>query len=255
MSLLAGLVLPPSSLFLLIALGLLGRKRRWGPWASTVGLLGLVLFSMPYSAMLAARPFEAAYPPFDAKRFSSVAGTRYAVIVLGGGRDFGAAEYPEGERMSNSTLQRVRYGARLARTLSLPLAVSGGLPLGGRHSEADLMNRFVAEELGQEVLLVEARSQDTRDNALFTSEALRRLGFGGALLVTDVAHMPRALRAFAPHGLDIVPAPIRYSADRPTSMKDFIPSADGLEGVQRVLRELLALTWYWLRGDYRAAPS
>jgi len=56
-----------------------------------------------------------------------------------------------------------------------------------------------------EVVMVENRSQSTRENALFTAVMLRNGIPGPYMLLTSDIHMWRARRAFAKAGLTIVP--------------------------------------------------
>ncbi len=248
-SLVSALLLPPASLLILAALGLgFARRRQWGPWLGFASLAALAVLALPVVGTLLARPFESAYPPLQWQRIGLQPGNNYMVVVLGGGRDLGALEYPEGERLSPVSLQRARYAAKLSASLGVPLAVSGGAPKGGRYSEAALMSDFVTRELKQQVALVEDRSTNTRENATFTSEKLRQLGVTDVLLVTDVTHMPRAAGAFRATGLRIVPAPMRFHADAPRTLNDFLPSSEGMEKSHRVLRELLGLLWHRVAG-------
>ena len=53
-----------------------------------------------------------------------------AIVILGGGVRRHAAEYG-GDTLGQLTLERVRYGARVARLTGLPVLVSGGSVFGG----------------------------------------------------------------------------------------------------------------------------
>jgi uncharacterized SAM-binding protein YcdF (DUF218 family) len=241
------MLLPPASLLFLTGIGVLfARRYRWGIWLAALSVAGLAVLCLPVTGLLLARPFEAAYPPVDMAQLKA-AGKNYMVLVLGGGRDLGAIEYPEAERLSNSSLQRIRYGAKLADASGMPLAVAGGAPKGGRFSEAALMRDFVVNELKAQVALVEDGSNTTYENAALAGEKVRQLGIPGVILVTDVTHMPRAAAAFRSTGLQVVPAPMRFQASAPIGPEDFIPSSDGLEKTHRVSREVVGMAWYRLR--------
>jgi uncharacterized SAM-binding protein YcdF (DUF218 family) len=245
----AGLILPPTSLLLIICSALwLGRRFFWAQCIGGAAVVLLAVVSMPATGMLLARPFERAYVPFDKMLLSPGAPNRYMVLVLGGGRELGAIEHAQRERLSAASLERARYGAMLARTLAVPVAVSGGKPAGGYHSEAELMRQFIEDEMGQRVALVEDGSNDTLQNAQFTSAQLRERGVTDVVLVTDAVHMPRAVRAFKPTALGIVPAPMRFYSEAPMLVTDYLPSGEGLGKSQRALRELLGLMFYRLKG-------
>ncbi|WP_341648475.1 YdcF family protein [Thauera humireducens] len=106
----------------------------------------------------------------------------------------------------------MRYGARLARTTGLPLLVSGG-GIGNETAEAVLMKSALEEDFGLTVRWAEARSRDTRENALFSAQILREADVRHVLLVTHAMHMPRAQAAFESAGLIVTPAPTGWLAD------------------------------------------
>ena len=245
-NLVATLILPPASLLILIALGLWFSRRRWGRWLAGTSLVVLTLLSIPAVGILLGTPFERAYPPLDLAAMKQRPKENLMVVILGGGRDLGGVEYPEGERLNNASLRRARYGARVARELGLPIAVSGGAPSGGKYSEAALMQTFIEAELRMRVAVVEASSRDTRQNALHLLPRLQKLSVRSVVLVTDVTHMPRAARTFRAVGFDVTPAPLDYHADAPRGVWQYLPAADGLEKSYRVIRELLGELWYRL---------
>src|SRR3990167_402489 len=131
-NLIANIILPPTVFFCLMAIGLWqGGTRRWARWLAGASLLALVLLSVGAVSSYLARPFETASPPLDSARIRDLPKQGTMIVVLGGGRRLGAVEYPEGETLGPASLERSRYGARLAKITGLPLGVSGGKPDGG----------------------------------------------------------------------------------------------------------------------------
>ena len=114
-------------------------------------------------------------------------------MILGGG----VRTAPEfgGETLGRLTLERVRYGARVARQTTLPVLVSGGVVYGGT-AEAVLMKRALEEELNVAVRWTEERSRDTRSNAAESAAILRPAGVQRVLLVAHGFDMPRATAEF-----------------------------------------------------------
>ena len=102
--------------------------------------------------------------PFDARRGAQDA---QAVVILGGGVRRDAPEYG-GDTLATLTLERVRYGARVARLTGLPVLVSGGSVLGGE-PEAKLMAASLEREFGVPVRWVETRSRTTHENAVLSA--------------------------------------------------------------------------------------
>lgn len=173
-----------------------------------------------------------------------------AIIVLGGGRENLAPEYGVAN-LNVQSLERLRYGAWLARETRAPLGFSGGLGHAAQEgaSEAEIAADIAVREYGRALRWVEHRSRDTRENALQTVPMLRDAGVSQVVLVTHGWHMPRALRAFRDAAardkveLDIVPAPMGLARriERPTLR--WIPSSEGFMLVRAVLREKIG---WWL---------
>ncbi|MBI1991316.1 MAG: YdcF family protein [Betaproteobacteria bacterium] len=253
-NLIANLILPPTLFFGLMAIGLWqGGKRRWGRWLAAASLLALVLLSVSGVSRLLVQPFEAASPPLDSARIHDLPKKGAMIVVLGGGRRLGAIEYPGGETLGAPSLERSRYGARLAKATGLPLSVSGGKPDGGNLSEAALMKDFIETELKQPVAIVEDQSFDTRQNAQYILARLAPLKIHTIILVTDVLHMPRAARTFESLGIKVIRAPMDFRATAPLSVMDFLPSAEGLRLSRYVFHELIGEVWYRARRAIAAA--
>jgi uncharacterized SAM-binding protein YcdF (DUF218 family) len=235
---LAAIVLPPTSPALLVLTGLLLRRRhvRLGTAVVCVSALSLLMLSTPMVAQALARTLEP--PPIDPA--TARAGAPRAVVILGGGRSRGALEWG-GETVNHYTLQRLRYGARLARELSLPVLVSGGLPGRGVQTEAALMRDVLAEEFNTPVRWIEDRSLTTRDNARLSALLLLPADISRIVLVTDAAHMPRASRNFTDRGFIVIPAPTGYLGQVPFAWNHLVPSIEGLRRSNIALREWLAI--------------
>ena len=247
-NLIASMILPPGVFFVLLAAGLFwGGKHRWARWLAAVSLVAFTLLTLKVVAYQLAAPFEARWPPLAPQATKGLTPAQAMIVVLGGGRTLGALEYPERETLSGPSLRRVVFAAQLAARTGLPLAVSGGSPDGGALGEAELMKNLLENGLRQHVTLVEAKSFDTRQNALYIAKALADGKVRTVVLVTDVFHMPRAVRAFEAAGLKVLPAPVFFRASAPLNVTDFVPSVDGLELSRYVLHEWIGAVWYGMR--------
>ncbi|WP_418648072.1 YdcF family protein [Thauera butanivorans] len=198
----AAFALPPLLPLLPIALGLalLGRFPRLGRTLGWGGLaLGLLLSAPASVGWLVAQVEDPAPLSADAIRNAD------AIVILGAGRRAYAPEFG-GETVSRLALERLRYGAHLARATGLPILVSGGAGP-GKTAEAVLMKAALEEDFGLTVRWVEERARDTRENARYASAILGTTGMRRILLVTHAAHMPRAQAEFEAAGLTVQPAP------------------------------------------------
>lgn len=253
------LILPPSSLFLVIAVGL-GLWRRWpraGRIIAATGLAALTLLSTEAGAGLFVTPLERMTTPL---RTPERAGAQ-AIVVLAAGRLRHAPEYGGRDIPDYYALARVRYAAHLERATGLPVLVSGGNGASGTdprpgdiYSKAEAMAAALREDFGVPVKWIEGRSRDTWENATYSAALLRAAGVKRILLVTDAMHMPRARAAFERAGLEVVSAPTMFFSHQALWAGSWVPSAEGMRRSWYGVYELLGLAWYRLR-DAGAAPQ
>ncbi len=245
------LAFPPGINLLLLAAGLVvhGRRRRTAVMLAGTGFLSLWLLAVPAIATALAGLVEAAAAPV-ADRAS---GAPQAIVVLGGGRRADAPEFG-GDTVSSATLERLRYGAILARRTGLPVLVTGGRVFGRGPAEADLMAGVLDEEFGVPVRWRETASRNTAGNALESARLLEAEGVRRILLVTHALHMPRAVRAFAAAGLEPLAAPTGGvgTGTRAATVLDWLPDAGALALSRDALHEVVGMLWYRLRYGFTA---
>lgn len=230
------LVLPPTGPLLLAAGGvlLLRRAPRAGRAMAAAGIALLLLLSIPAVAAWLLRFVDTA-PPLD----PAAAKQAQAIVILGGGTRPDAVEYG-GDTLGRLSLERVRYGARVARATALPVLVSGGAPAGDSEPEALLMRDALEREFDVRVRWVEPRSRNTRENALRSAELLRTEGITRVVLVAHGFDMRRALAEFAAQGIETVAAPTVTNRATFDTVFDFLPSMAGLEAGYYATYEILA---------------
>lgn len=235
------LMLPPTGPLLLAAFGLLvaGRHPRTGRLVAGGGVALLLLISIP-AVSIALQRLVGDVPPLDFERAKSA----QALVVLGGGTRRNAVEYG-GDTLGRLTLERVRYGARVARLTGLPVLVTGGSVYGGQ-TEATLMRDALEREYGVPVRWMEAQSRTTHENALYTSRILRGAGIDRVVLVAHAVDMRRTTAEFAQYGIAVIPAPTGIPARDFGGLMDLLPSMSGLQGSWYAIYELLANAVRWL---------
>jgi uncharacterized SAM-binding protein YcdF (DUF218 family) len=158
---------------------------------------------------------------------------------------------------------------------------------GYRIPESALIRDLLVEwGVPKDAILLETRSQNTRENALFAAEILSAQDWDRVLLVTSASHMKRAAGAFRAVGVEVIPSPTDYAvrpatrhagqqqprddtdreqvdrwdavvfsqrrgdeADGPMGgITSFLPTVDALQRTTTVIHELLGRTYYRLRG-------
>jgi len=187
-------LLPPAVLLLCIAIGLLIMRRR--PRAGRVlawgGLLLTWLMSTPAAVNLITQPLEQV-PVLQAQDLER----GEAIVILGAGIQRYMPEYG-GSTPNRLALERLRYGARLARYSELPVILSG---------EVRPMSESLWVDFGIAPRWLEGGSLDTEDNARNTAAILQEAGIRRIILVTHAAHMRRSMGEVTAAGVEVIPAP------------------------------------------------
>lgn len=250
--LVALLLLPPGIIIVIALLGLILRLR-WPTLGGTLVLLAiLALFalSLPITARQLLAGLEADVKPLPTSGWQAD-----AIVVLGGGRLEATPEYG-GDTVSATTLERLRYAARLHRATRLPLLVSGGSVYGEPVPEAELMRQALEQDFGIVPKWVEGQSRNTYENASYSKTILEASGVRKVLLVTHASHMPRAEWAFRTVGFETVAAPTAFAAvDPSTRLIHYFPSGFSIYRSSQALHEYLGLWWYRLRYPVPAAAA
>lgn len=236
----AALLLPPLNGLLLLLLAWLIRRRRTAAlslaWAG--GLL-LVALSLKPVGMLLIGSLESQVNVAVPKQSGA-----QAIVVLTGGRYRAAPEYG-GDTVSDSSLVRLRYAAKLHRETGLPLLITGGAPDGHGKSEAEAMTHVLENEYGVTVRWREEGSDDTADSAVRTAVMLAAAGIKRILLVSHAYHLPRARFSFERAGLMVIPAPTAFYSKAPLTPQDWLPREFRLARI--ALHEWIGILWYRLR--------
>jgi uncharacterized SAM-binding protein YcdF (DUF218 family) len=235
------LVLPPTGLLLLSLVGLAIHRRfpRSGITLASTGVLLLLLLSIPAVAVFLVRSLDTS-PPFDSARTPEA----QAIVILGGGIRRNAPEYG-GDTLAELTLERVRYGARLARLTQLPVLVTGGTVLSGE-PEAKLMRAALEREFGVNVRWAEDKSRTTHENALKSATILRNAGIRSVVIVAHSFDMRRARAEFAAAGIDTIPAATYIPSDGAATLFDYLPSMGGLRTSYYAVYEILGNLVRWI---------
>jgi uncharacterized SAM-binding protein YcdF (DUF218 family) len=233
---LTAIVLPPTGpLLVAIAGALMVRRRpRLGGVLLWTGLATLLALSLgAVAGLLLSLGGDTAPVRLEDAR------TAQAVVIPGGGIRRDAPEYG-GDTLNRWTLERVRYGAKLARETGLPVLVSGGSVFGDTATEASLMRAALEKEFNVPVRWVEDRSRNTHENAQLSAAILKRDGVKRVVVVMHGFDIRRARAEFEAAGLEVVPAPTVISRFEIVGPRDFLPSMGALQASQVALYELLA---------------
>lgn len=253
-------VLQPSTLIaLLIGYGSILIWTGWARWGRRFVSIGAVLLLVAGLSPLGNAlilPLEDRFPRAGLDDPPPPTG----FIVLGGAEDRLVGE-ARGVPALNEAGERMVEAVMLARRFpEAKIAFSGG--------DAGIFYKSGSEAEGAETLLpalgvphdrliLEAKSRDTYENAVYLKEEFTRDGELGPakrwLLITSAYHMPRAMGAFRQAGFNIEPWPVDYRTRGKADLtRPFDTVSEGLRRVDVAAREWVGLLAYWLTGRSNA---
>ena len=229
-TLLRNLVLPPAGPLLLATAGalLLRRRPRLARLLLALGLGSLWLFTLPIVADALTR-ISSHFPPLDLAQPLDA----QAIVILGGGGQRAYAPEYGGPSAEPLLLERLAYGAYLARHSGLPLLITGN------GIEAYAMRATLARNFGADVRWIDDRAYDTFENARNSALLLRADGVQRIVLVTSATHLWRATQEFTAAGLKVIPAPVGVLAARDAGVYRYLPDIGALERSYAACYELL----------------
>lgn len=229
-TLLKNVLLPPGGLLLLAFLGVLLLKRRPALARACIvaGIASLWLLSTPVISDALSGWVER-YPAVDLK---SAAAAQAIVILGGGGQRTVAPEYG-GPAAEPLLLERLSYGAYLAKKTGLPVLVTGF------YYEARAMHDSLARNFGVEARWIDDKATDTFQNARNSARLLQADGVRRIILVTRATHMRRSVEEFTAAGFEVFPAPAGILAPRDFGLLRFVPNAEALLRSHEAIYELI----------------
>lgn len=186
----------------LLAFTRFARPARWIGLVATVALVLLAFSPLPRAVI---RPLEDRFPQQEAGK-GPVAG----IIVLGG-----AIGMARGDVVFNSSAARMTRAVELARLHpQAKLVFTGGSA--NLVSEIETTEAEAARKLFEGIgldparLVLEDKSRNTRENAVFTRRLVDPKPGERWLLVTSAWHMPRSMGVFRQAGFAVEAFPVDY---------------------------------------------
>ena len=245
------LIDPPALVLILLIIAWILRKRssRVSMSLYATALIVLFLTGCPTTSQWLVRSLENQFVDTAVEAEPAAE----AIVVLGGSISMPSDGHPSSGLIATS--DRLLEAMRLYCAGKAPIIVASGgdSPLDPEvrpSHEADEM-RSMLEEWGvpESAILVETRSVNTHENAVFTHRLLEARKINRIILVTSAIHMPRAQATFRRAGFDVTAAPANFlSGGAFAAIFKWLPTSGAMANSSNVIREWIGLWVYRLRG-------
>ena len=234
------MILPPGLFIILLILLTIHLTKINLRLSALVGI-GTLIFYLLCTGLVAdffMGKLESVYKPPE-----KVEETGADVIILLGGGAFRDVQDVEGEgTLASSAASRLLTAVRLQKLLDLPIILSGGQVYSDSGAEAEISGRIL-KSLGvpEDKILLETKSINTTQNAIYSAEILHEKNFQKPLVVTSAFHMRRAVLNFSRQGIDIIPYPTNFTVSQNPEFHytKLRPQAEALLLNVTVMQELL----------------
>jgi uncharacterized SAM-binding protein YcdF (DUF218 family) len=172
------------------------------------------------------------------------------IIMLGGGATLDTPNVNGLGHLSGFAANRLLTSAQLYQLLQVPIMISGGKVLETTGCEAEIA-KVILIGLGvpEDKIIIENKSLNTTENAIFSKELMNLHGFKRPILVTSAFHMERSVLQFQKVQTAVLPYPTDYqtNVEHKFQPHQLWPSASALLNTSLALKEyvgILAIKWY-----------
>lgn len=240
---------PSNVIMFLVLLGVLlqgTRFSRLGKRSAILGAALLLICGLSPLGHALILPLEERFPAQQPGDINAPTG----IIVLGGGIS-GSISVKRNQLILNSAGERIVEFMALAKAFpDAKLVFTGGSNaiFSARHAESDSFDKFyLRSNFDPERLILESKSRNTYENALFTKNLVTPKPGEKWLLITSAYHMPRAVGCFRQVGFDVIPYPIDYRTEGYDQLgTPFNKVSEGLRRVDTAFREWVGIVAYRL---------
>jgi uncharacterized SAM-binding protein YcdF (DUF218 family) len=241
------IVTPLHALLLLLIIGVIllwAKRTRAGTGLVTLTVLLIVLIGATPIPEWTVRPLEQWHP------VTKLTDPPDGIILLGGGQNVElteAYERPQLNDRAETMSEFLALGRRFPKAKMVFAGGSGDLVTHAL-SEADVMQRFAAQQgFDSHRLLLESKSRNTHENALYARELANPKPGERWLLITSAFHMPRSVAVFQKLQWDVLPYPTDYHV-LPTGVDWRLNVLARFRLFHLGLHEWIGFLVYWVTG-------
>lgn len=231
-------------LLLVTAAVWLMKKKRLLRWLAASTLVWFLLISTPLLPNAVLNSLEDRHNPIYINELTDREAD-YHIIVLGGGHGFDD-RLPANSLLSDNARGRLMEGIRLHRQLPNSKLILSGFSSSGGTTQAEMLQKSaVSMGVDKTNTILQKEPGNTYEEAEIYTETYDNTY--PVILVTNAAHMQRAMNVFLHFGADPLASPTNY---RLKGSRKYIwaglPSMSNIENLRVGINEYVGILWYRL---------
>ena len=203
-------------------------KKKWGLGAMTV-IIGCFMWTLSISPVS-----DAMLKGLESDLKVQEGSQGDVIIMLAGG-------------LGDEGLVRVICAAELQKKLKVPIIVSGGKVFENKELDSPIIKKLLVDlNVPGDKIIIEDKSRDTFENAKYSGEICKKMGYKVPILVTSPWHLKRAMMSFKLTGLPALsfPAQIERRKNKQYAWSDYLPHS--FKEASIAFKEYLGLAFYAL---------
>lgn len=218
------------------------KKKRPFRWLSITTIVWFLIISTPLLPNAVLNSLEDRYQPVYTSELDNPE-AEYHIIVLGGGHGFDD-RLPPNSLLSDNARGRLLEGIRLHRQLPNSKLVLSGFSSSGRTTQAEMLQQTaLLVGVDKENTILQKEPGNTYEEAKIYT--VKNSGEHPVILVTNAAHMQRAVNMFRNFGTDPLASPTNYRLKGSWKHKWIgLPSMKNIENLSVGVREYAGIFWY-----------
>ena len=168
------------------------------------------------------------------------------IMVLGGGHTFNE-ELPSNNQLAGNALGRLVEGIRLHRLLSNSKLIVSGWAGSQPITQAEVMAN-TAILLGVDSADIYLLKKPTTTHEESKEYAKRFSNTQKLILITDAAHLPRAMKLFHKQGINPIPSPTNHIFKKRNTFRfiECLPSASNISKFEYATHEYIGMLWSYI---------
>lgn len=211
-------------------------------WLAGILAVLFLIVSTPLVPVLVLNSLEKQYEPVYVNALANPEAA-YHIIVLGGGHGFDD-RLPPNSLLSKKALGRLIEAVRLHRLLPNSTLVLSGFSASGGTTQAEMLQQTaILLGIQKEATLLQNVPANTYEEAMVYAR-----NYGNShpvILVTNAAHMPRAVKMFEKFGINPYSSPTNYRLKGSWKDKRIgLPSLKYMEILRTGVNEYAGMFWY-----------